>query len=226
MPVLGAEFLRAHPRAQLPLLAPLMERAVHPVGQLHEFHDGLRCEMELRKDLPDGIAGLLKIFRAAAAGEGFPVPACAILRGAVELCAKVRQGHHVSLAAFRTILDNDAIEPFAAIEEALRQIEVGARDEAEGVEMFLHTQLRLLDALPDLHLLLAGEQRHPAHLFQIHPYRILAEIALCFPRLLRFLGILPDLAVIDVRGVDDLDLQALEPTHGRLHFTRIGHVIQ
>jgi len=56
-----------------------------------------------------------------------------------------------------------------------------------------------LDALADLHLLFAREQRHPAHLPQVHPHRIIQRIA-AVPLLLFVRFILA--AALNLGGVD------------------------
>ena len=52
------------------------------------------------------------------------------------------------------------------------------RDEAKPVDELLHLELGVLDPLGNLHFLLAGQQRHLAHLLEIHPHRVVEDVEL------------------------------------------------
>ena len=67
---------------------------------------------------------------------------------------------------------------------------MGASNEAKLIEAPLHRLLGFLDALGYFDFLLPGQQRHLAHLFQVHPHRIVEDIEL---RLRLFLFLLFDL---------------------------------
>ncbi len=85
---------------------------------------------------------------------------------------------------------------------------MSARGEAKPVYMLLHHVLRFLDPLGYFYLLLAGEQRDLAHLFEIHANRIIQNVELRF-RLFVFILIrvlFSILMPIDLGGFDDVDL--------------------
>src|SRR5204863_9183366 len=61
------------------------------------------------------------------------------------LLAQARQYFHVTLATFDLLIQNHAVEPFAAFREFLRKIKMGARSKAEAIDVLLHHVLRFLD---------------------------------------------------------------------------------
>jgi hypothetical protein len=81
-------------------------------------------------------------------------------------------------------------------------------DEAEPIDQPLHHDLGLFDPLGNFHFLLAGQQRHLAHLLEIHPHRVVEDVELRLGLLLfLFLGVLLAILVaIDLGRLDDVDL--------------------
>ena len=75
----------------------------------------------------------------------------------------------------------------------------------------------VFDAFGDLHLLFARQQRHLAHLLEIHPDRIVQDVQ---PRLLVFLFRLGLLDAVHLRLVDDFDLQVAELDVDLVQFLR------
>ena len=127
------------------------------------------------------------------------------------LLAESRQHFHVALATFDLLVENHAVEPFSAFAQFLRQIEVGAGGEAEPIDVLLHHVLGFFDSLGDFNLLLSCQQRHLAHLLEIHPDWIIQNIELClwlFLLLFFFRLFLSVLVTIDFRGFDDIDLHS------------------
>ena len=77
-------------------------------------------------------------------------------------------------------------------------------------QRFLGVQLGILDPLGDLDLLLAGQQRHLAHLLEIHADGIVEDVMLRGARLL-LLGLFLALFVaVNLLRVEDVDLEVLE----------------
>jgi hypothetical protein len=74
----------------------------------------------------------------------------------------------------------------------------------------LRLELGVLDPLGDLDLLLAREQRHLAHLLQVHPHRVVEDVVLRRARLLLLGLLLALLVVLDLVGLEDLDLEVLQ----------------
>ena len=111
--------------------------------------------------------------------------------------------------------------------QLLRQLEVSARDEPEAIEHASATSISgFLDPLGDFDFLLAGQQRHLAHLLEIHPDRIVEDVELRF-RLFFFLFVVIFLAVlvtIDFRRIDDVDLHARRRVMIDVQLVRVGQV--
>ena len=78
--------------------------------------------------------------------------------------------------AFDLLVEDDPVEAFSSFQELLRQVEMGSRDKAEAVEVPLHPDLGIFDALGNFDLLLTGQQRHLPHLLEVHPHRIIEDI--------------------------------------------------
>ena len=144
----------------------------------------------------------------------------------LDLLAKARQHLHVALAALDFLVENHAVETLAAFGQFLREIEVRLGDETKAVDEPLHHDLRLLDSLGNLHLLLARQQRHLAHLLEIHPHRVVENIELRLRLLFfLFLGVfLAVLVTIHLGRFDDVDLHPPEPRQNRVELIRVGHL--
>ena len=85
-----------------------------------------------------------------------------------------------------------------------------------------------LDPLGNLHFLLAGQQRHLAHLLEIHPHRVVENIELRFGLLFLFLflGIfLAVLVTIDLGRFDDVDLHPAQPGQNGVELIRVGDAL-
>ena len=92
-------------------------------------------------------------------------------------------------------------------QQLLRQRQVLFAGEAKAVDDPPRLLFRGFDALANLHLLLARQQRHLAHLPQIHPHRIIQNVVAA-PFLL-FVRLGPP-APLHLGGVDDLNLQGAQ----------------
>ena len=145
--------------------------------------------------------------------------------------ASFGQGLEIAFAALDLLVEDDAVETLAAFDELLGEVEVRSGDETEAVEVALDLGLRILDALGNLHFLLAGEQRDLAHLLEVHADGIIqdvqaaAALALFFLVVLvlfflvvvlfvglvvRFLFLLEVLVTVNVRGFDDVELHGAQ----------------
>ena len=79
------------------------------------------------------------------------------------------------------------------------------------IDVVLDVDLGVLDALGNLHLLLAGEQGNLAHLLEIHPHRVIKDVEFrlgFFLFLFGVVGLFPVLHAIHLRRLDDFDLHA------------------
>jgi hypothetical protein len=105
---------------------------------------------------------------------------------------------------------------------------VGAGGKAETVDVLLHHQLRVLDALGDLDLLLAGEKRDLAHLLEVHADGIVqhVELGVGLVFLLLVGGFLAVLVTIDLRGIDDIDLHGPQAGHDGVHLFRLVDAVR
>ncbi len=122
--------------------------------------------------------------------------------------AKPREHLHVALAALDFLVENHTIETLAAFDQFRRQFKMRRRDESEAIDVSRDHLFGFLDALGDFHFLLPRQQRHLAHLLQIHPHRIVEDVELRLRFFLVLLGILFDVLVtIHLRRLDDVDLE-------------------
>ena len=80
--------------------------------------------------------------------------------------------------AVHLFVEHDAVEPLARRvgQQFFRQRDVFLAGEAEAVNDFADFVFGGFDALGNFHLLLAGQQRHLAHLLEIHPHRVVQNI--------------------------------------------------
>ena len=116
----------------------------------------------------------------------------------------------VGLPAVDLLVDDDPVEALLAIEELLAERDDMAADDAGMEQGLLGVQLRVLDALGDLHLLLARQQRHLAHLLQIHADGIVENVVLGGAGLLLLGFLLPLLVTVDLLRIQNVDLEILE----------------
>ena len=78
----------------------------------------------------------------------------------------------IELSVILVGVPDHLLDPNLLLSQPVAQIQ-GLLDGDTGIEHHLqHTALAVLHALGDLHLALAGQQRHRAHLAQVHAYRI------------------------------------------------------
>jgi hypothetical protein len=94
----------------------------------------------------------------------------------------------------------------------------------------LDLDLGVLDAFGNLDFLLAGEQRHLAHLLEIHPDGVVEDVeflvGLEVLRRRRSSSIaLLVLVAVHLGGVDDVELHVAEPLHDGLDVIRIDEVV-
>ena len=106
------------------------------------------------------------------------------------------------------LVHHDAVETFLG---GLGQQLFGNRNvllggEAQAINQTLHLEFGLLDALANLHLLLAREQGHLAHLVHVHPNRVVQGIESAVFLLLRFRGF----GLLDLGVGYNLDVEVAE----------------
>ena len=202
------------------------------VRQVHEFLGDLLFEVEFRVELLQRVDALSGKPSIASCRAFLPaVDRCSVLLRRCaslsfsHLLAKPRQHLHVALAALDFLVENHAVETFAAFGQLLRQIEMRVRDETKAIDMTSATiDLGFLDPLGNLHFLLAGQQRHLAHLLEIHPHRIVEDVELRFRLFfLFFFGVfLAVLVTIDLGRFDDVDLQSAQARQDGVELVRVG----
>ena len=102
---------------------------------------------------------------------------------------------------------------------------MGLSGKAEPIDMLLHHVLGFFNSFRNFNLLLPCQQRHLAHLFEIHADRIIQNIEFCL-RLLFFLFFLRLLlsvfVTINFRGFDDVDLHSPQLGENGLQFFSVG----
>ena len=133
------------------------------------------------------------------------------LRDVLEHLAEGGQLFHVGVAVIVELVRDDAVEALLHALELVEEAHVHARREGEAVEHVLRLRLALLDALADVNLLLAREERHLSHLVQVHADRIVEHLlgarglqtAVALLVLVRAVG-------LHVLGADHVHIQRLE----------------
>ena len=118
------------------------------------------------------------------------------------------QRAQVRVAAVHFFVENDAVETFARRlgQQFFRQRDVFLAGETEAVNDFADFVFGGLDALGNLHLLLARQQRHLPHLLEIHPHRIVQNVQ---PAGVLLLG-LGGFDAVHLRLIHNLDFQAAQ----------------
>src|SRR5947208_2555293 len=113
------------------------------------------------------------------------------------------------LARWQPGLEKYAIEPFLRRlgNQLLRQRDVFLGRETQAVKESFDFILGLFDSLADGHFAFAREERHLAHLAQVHPQRIIQRIEL---GLFVWLPALRLLSAVHLRLVDDLNVEVAE----------------
>src|ERR1035438_5075858 len=176
----------------------------------------LQLEVELREVRPErGIApaelrkGPLAVRLAAGLrllDPGLGHPGLVLLRRLDQL----GQRPEVGVAALDLLVDDDPVEPLLAVEQ------LGAEDgdvaaHRRCVEKgLLGLELGVLDPLRDLDLLLARQERHLPHLLEVHPHRVVEDVVLRRAGLLLLGLLLALLVILNLVGLQDLDLKVLE----------------
>ena len=109
------------------------------------------------------------------------------------------------VAAVHLVVEHDAVKAFARRigQQFFRQRHVFLAGKTEAVNDFADLVFRGLDALGNFHLLLARQQRHLAHLLEIHPHRIIERVQ---PARVFLLGV-GGFDAIHLRLVHDFDFQ-------------------
>ncbi len=141
--------------------------------------------------------------------------------GPLRVFDQTGQGLEVGLAAVDFLVDDDPVEAFLAIEEFLAQRDDVAVDDASLEQRLLGMQFGVFDALGNLDLLFPGEQRYLAHLFEVHPHRVVEDVMLGGTRLLFLCLLLPLLVAIHLVGIEDVDLEVLEDGDDVLNVLRV-----
>ncbi len=88
----------------------------------------------------------------------------------------------------------------------------------KAVNEALHRIVGVFDAFGNHHLLLAAEQRHLAHLLQIHPHRIVQNVEPAF--FLLFLFRLRLLDAVHFRLLHNIDFEMSQPDINLIQFLR------
>lgn len=114
----------------------------------------------------------------------------------------------MAVAVKDDFVDDDAVKSLFGGdgEQFFGQGDVFLGGKTEGVDEVPDLVLSFLDALADLHFLLAGEQGDSAHLAQVHPDGVIQDVQV---GLLKFFLFFRGFAV-DLGGVDDFDVHAAE----------------
>ena len=121
---------------------------------------------------------------------------------------QVAQVLQVAFAVGDFLVHHHAVKAFLGRlgEEFLGDGDVLLGGEAEAVNQALHLRFGLLDALADLDFLLAGEQRHLAHLVHVHPHRVVQDFQAAVLFLFRFRR----LGALHLGLVHDLDVEVAQ----------------
>ena len=167
--------------------------------------------------------------RAAASGRGMRLPPGVVL--GIHLLIHFldarndpAQGAQVRVPAVHFFVEHDAVEPFARRvgQQFFRQRDVFLAGKAEAVNDFADFVLGGFDALGNFHLLLARQQGHLPHLFEIHPHRVVENIQPVGVVLVGFGGF----DAIHLRLVHDFDFQCAELGKKFVQFLRRGAVFR
>ena len=99
-------------------------------------------------------------------------------------------------------------------------------DKTKAIDEPLHHDLRFLDAFGNLDFLFARQQRHLAHLLEIHPHRVIEDVELRFRFFFFFfLGVLLSVFVtVDLGRFDDVDLHPPEPGQDSIELVGVADI--
>ena len=125
------------------------------------------------------------------------------------------------LAAGHLFVQHHAVKAFARRvgQQFFRERDVFLAGKAKTVNDRAQLVFRLLDALGNLHLLLARQQRHRAHLLEIHPHRVVQRVQLA-----RFLLVVFRLLdAVHFRLVHDFNFQLAQLGENFIQLFRRGH---
>ena len=198
--------LRDGPQAGLDLVADVL-------GHQRHLLDDLLLVTEAREgglELPVEPLELVEQARALA----FSAVCCQALNLSSACSSRARtrldqpaQELEMAGAAGDELVHHHAVKAFFGRhgQELLRQRQVLFGGKAKAVDDPPRLRFGRFDALANLHLLLARQQRHLAHLPQIHPHRVVQNIVAASLFLLVRLG--PPVP-LHLRGVKDFNLQA------------------
>ncbi len=122
-------------------------------------------------------------------------------------------------------VENNAVEPlFGRLANQLfRQRNMFLGGETKTADDAVDFGCSRLDALGDIHLLLARQQWDLAHLPEIHPDRVVQDIE---PRLLVFFFRVTLFDAVHFRLIHDIDLQAAQLDVNLVEFLRPGEVVR
>src|ERR1700737_1363833 len=128
------------------------ERSIMLISQMNELLGDLLLEIKLRIKPLQRRQRSLKRFQSLAVFFGrIARELRVILRNRAAyffaLFPQSRQNFYVTLTTLDFLVQNDAVESLPAFGEFLGKIEMGARSEAETVDVFLHDIFRFLDPL-------------------------------------------------------------------------------
>ena len=144
------------------------------------------------------------------------------------LFAQAREVLHVSFAALDFLIENHAIEAFAALEELPGKFQMRARDKAKATDVLLDHPFGFLNSFGYFNFLFPSQQGDLTHLLEIHPHRIVENINLRFRSLIFFVLVCVFFAIliaIHFRRLDNVDLQAAQPRQDHIQFVGVGDTL-
>ena len=128
-------------------------------------------------------------------------------------------------AAFNELVHDDAVKALLGWhgQQLLRQRQVLFAGKTKTVDEPPRLLVGGFDAPANLHFLLARQQRHPAHLPQVHPHRVIQNVV-ASPFLL--LARLERLAPIHLGGLDDVNVQVPQLGENLIQVSRRNEIIR
>ena len=176
----------------------------------------LQLEIELREIRPQGVLPFSELRQCLLAFRFRPgllrLLPCLLHAQLVPLGGLNQFGERfeVSLPAVDLLVDDDPVEAFFAVEQLLPERADVPAHNADMKQRLLRMQLGILDPLGDLDLLLARQQRHLAHLLEIHADGIIENVVLRRARLLFLRLLLALFVAVNLVRVENVDLEVLE----------------
>ena len=211
------------PQPGLDLVADVLGHEHHLVQHLLLVMKARKCRLELRVEplelveQPGALALLRRLLPGGKLGVGL------LVQGA-DPFDQPAQVLEVARAAFDQLVNDDTVEALLGRhgKQLLRQRQVLFGGEAKSVDDLPRLGFGGFDALADLHLLLARQQRHLAHLPQVHPHRVIQNIIAAPFLFFARLGRPPPL---HLGGVNDINLQGAQLGEDLVQVGRADNII-